>query len=78
MEQEFEINFESRGNTYFRHESSIAFDINGETYWFTMIEEGCDMTAPEENNVEFETDEDLPFELTEEMKDYMYNLACTN
>lgn len=78
MSEDINIQFESRGITYFRHESSICFTFDDETYWFTMIEEGNTEDAPKGNTVEFETDEELPFELTEEMKDTMYQLAWAN
>lgn len=72
------IKFETRGNTYFRHESSIAYEIEGEVYWFTLIEEGDSYHAPNDNNFYFETDEELPFELSEEMEEEMYRLAWEN
>ena len=40
-----------------------------------MIEKGDVENAPEGNFVDFIPDEDLPFELTEDMKDEMYNIA---
>jgi len=78
MNKDFEIQFETRGKTYFKNETSISFTFDGEEYWFSMIEEGDNENAPEGNTVEFESEEDLPFELTEEMKDRMYELAWNN
>jgi hypothetical protein len=72
------IKFETRGNTYFRHESSIAYEIDGQEYWFTLIEEGDSDNAPNGNNFYFESDEELPFELSEEMEEEMYCLAWQN
>jgi len=70
-----DILLETKGKTFFRHETSISFRINGEEYRFTMIEKGDAEDAPESNVVDFIPDEDLPFELTDDMKDEMYRIA---
>ena len=69
------IEFETLGNTYFRNETTVSFTFDDESYWFTMIESGETTDSPD---VDFEPDEDLPFDLTEEMKDEMYLLAQKN
>ena len=76
-----QIEFETRGTTYYQHETSISFNIEGVEYWFTLIEKGDDslnLTKEENNSFDFETDEELPFELTDEMKNEMYELASIN
>ena len=70
-----EILLETKGKTFFQNETSISFTIDGEEYWFTMIEKGDVENTPEGNFVDFIPDEDLPFELTEDMKDEMYSIA---
>ncbi len=70
-----EIAFETRGNTYFEHQTSVSFIIDGIEYWFTMTEKGDRDSAPAENEIDFISDEDLPFELTDDMKDEMYYLV---
>ena len=71
-----EIKLETRGNTYFEHQTSISFSFDGEEYWFDMIEKG-NADNREDLEVDFETDEDLPFELTDEIKNEMFEQACT-
>lgn len=70
-----EIAFETRGNTYFEHQTSVSFIVDGIEYWFDMVEKGDSNNAPDGNEVDFNPIEDLPFELTEDMKDEMYYLA---
>ena len=70
-----EIKLSHISNTYFQHETSISFEIDGVEYWFDMIEKGDKQST--HVDVDFIPDEDLPFELTEEMKDEMYEIATT-
>lgn len=73
---DIDINYSHNGVTYFENQTSVCFEINGEVYWFDMIERGDNSGG--ELDVDFITDDELPFEITEEMKDYMYSLVTQN
>lgn len=73
--KKMKIKLETRGTTYFEHQTSMMFEIDGKGYWFDMIEKGDSESKHVE--VDFIPDDDLPFELTEEMKDWMYEIAFT-
>lgn len=78
LDPEIEISFGGKGKAYFQHETSISYNFNGTEYWFTMIEKGDMDDAPKGTAVEFISDDELPFELTEDMKTQMYSLAWEN
>lgn len=56
---------------HWRHETTVWFNIDGEDYSFTLIEQGFDHNT---ELVEFQADEDIPFDLDEEAQDILYQL----
>lgn len=70
-----QIELGTRGKTYYEFQTSIMFEFDGEQFWFDMIEKGDNETS--KVDVDFIPDEDLPFELTEEIKYIMYEIATT-
>lgn len=70
-----EIKFGTKGKTYYEHQTSIMLEIDGEEYWFDMIEKGD--ADSKEIDVDFIPSDELDFELTDEMKSEMYSIVCT-
>ena len=58
------------GNTHTISDTNASFVIDGEEYGFTIRESGNDGGSDYE--VEFLPDHDLPFELTEELKNQLF------
>ncbi len=59
------------GHTHHVSDTSATFYIDGEEYQFTVRESG---DYGVDYKIEFLPDLDLPFELTEELKDEMFSL----
>lgn len=60
------------GATHTVSDTNISYVINGEEYSFTLRESG-DISG-NDYTFEFLPDHDLPFEITEEMKDKMWSM----
>lgn len=58
------------GHTHVTSDTNINFVIDGEEYGFTLRESG----DGDNYTAEFLPDHDLPFELTEELKNQMYRM----
>lgn len=56
-----------------RTESHIEYVIDGENYEFMLVEEGLAHEQPNDYYFVYEQGE-LPFELTDDLKEEMYNL----
>jgi len=68
-----DISLDIVGSTDYRHEISVAYIIDGEQYWVTIIEEGKSDETGKATKV-VETDYDFPFELTDELQDEMLSV----
>ena len=69
------IELKDVGFATFRQETLVCFEIDGKEYSFTLIETGSSISA-RDSAYEFQTEEELPFELTKEMTTWMYSLVC--
>jgi len=64
-----DITIDSIGQTYTETQTNASFIIDGIEYTFTIFEKGPDGG---EIDVDIICDTELPFELTDKMKDEMY------
>ena len=67
---EIEPKLSSVGVTHYEHQTSIQFTIDDEEYWFTVFARGSD-NGSREIDYDIDNDDDIPFELTEEIKDQL-------
>jgi len=65
------------GDTHYEHQTSVQFIIDDEEYWYTIFEKGSTkMGSKPEYNID--NDDDIPFELTEEIKDELIDDYLTH
>ena len=69
---EHDIQFDGQGVGYYEHQTEVSFIIDGQDYMFTLYEKG--QIDGKVDSTDFISDSELPFELTQEMKDEMYDL----
>lgn len=67
----------SVGVTHYEHQTSIEMTIDGEAYWFTVFARGSD-NGSNDIDYDIDNDDDIPFELTQEIKDDLIEEYLTN
>jgi hypothetical protein len=73
---EHQIEFDGQGVSFYENQTEVSYIIDGEVYMFTLYEKG--ETHGKVDSTDFVAQSDLPFELTQEMKDEMYDLYANN
>lgn len=70
------ITFDGVGAQYYESQTSVSYIINGKDYAFNIIEKGeVDGRVSE---IDFVCESDLPFELTQGLKDELYQIYTDN